>query len=105
MGGLSRGGKGWTDEQAQTNLQPANVLGGGRVGGGRVGGGVGGLSRGVDGWTDEQAQTNLPLQLLRSWALKFINVQVMSLTSSIYDHFIILPSSVTLTFNLRKPMF
>ena len=29
----------------------------------------------------------------------------MSLTSSIYDHFIIWPSSVTLTFNLSKQMF
>ena len=29
----------------------------------------------------------------------------MSLTSSINDHFIIWPSSVTLTFNLRKPIF
>ena len=29
----------------------------------------------------------------------------MSLTSSIYDHFIIWPSSVTLTFNLHKQMF
>ena len=29
----------------------------------------------------------------------------MSLPSSTYDHFIIWPSSVTLTFNLRKQMF
>ena len=29
----------------------------------------------------------------------------MALTSSIYDHFIIWPSSVTLTFNLREQMF
>ena len=29
-----------------------------------------------------------------------MNVQVMSLTSSIYDYLIICPSSVTLTFNL-----
>ena len=29
----------------------------------------------------------------------------MALTSTIYDHFIIWPSSVTLTFNLRKQMF
>ena len=35
----------------------------------------------VDGWTIAQAQTILPLQLH--------NVQVMSLTSSIYDYFII----------------
>ena len=35
----------------------------------------------VDGWTIAQAQTILPLQLY--------NVQVMSLTSSIYDYFII----------------
>ena len=34
-----------------------------------------------------------------------INVQIMSLTSPIYDHFIFLPSSVTLTFDLRKQMF
>ena len=53
-------------------------------GGGWVGGG--GMGGRKDGWTDEQAQPNLPLQLLQS-----INVQVMqvmSLTSSIYDHFI-----------------
>ena len=51
-----------------------------------------GVGGGVDGWTDEQAQTNLPLQLLQSWGHNsefMINVQVMSLTSSIYDHFII----------------
>ena len=29
----------------------------------------------------------------------------MSLTSSIYDHFVIWPSSVTLTFNLSKQLF
>ena len=34
-----------------------------------------------------------------------INVQVMARTSSINDHFIIWPSSVTLTFNLPKQMF
>ena len=34
-----------------------------------------------------------------------INVQLMARTSSIYDHFIIWPSSVTLTFNLPKQMF
>ena len=34
-----------------------------------------------------------------------VNVQVMAQTSSIYDHFIILPSCVTLTFNLPKQMF
>ena len=51
----------------------------------------------VDGWTIAQAQTILPLQLH--------NVQDMSLTSSIYDYFIIWPSSVTLTINLRKQMF
>ena len=35
----------------------------------------------------------------------WINVEVMARTSSIYDHFIIWPSSVTLTFNLPKQMF
>ena len=34
-----------------------------------------------------------------------INVEVMALTSSIYDYFIICPSSVTLTFNLPEQMF
>ena len=34
-----------------------------------------------------------------------INVEVMARTTSIYDHFIIRPSSVTLTFNLPKQMF
>ena len=34
-----------------------------------------------------------------------INVKVMALTSSIYDHFIIWPSSVTLTFNLPQQLF
>ena len=66
-------------------------------GGGR---GLGGGGR-VDGRTDKQAQTNLSLQLLRSWG----HVQVMARTSSIHDHFIIWPSSVTLTFNLREQMF
>ena len=59
-----------------------NVLGDG-IEGGR------GLGRGK--WTDrtnEQAQTNLPHQLLRSWGAKQgLNVRVMALTSSIYDHF------------------
>ena len=53
-----------------------------------LGGGGGG--GGVDQQTDEQAQTNLRLQLLRSLgALQCINIQVMALTSSIYDYFII----------------
>ena len=51
------------------------------------GGGWGGGWGGVDGRIDEQAKTNLPLQL-RSWGHNK-NVQVMALTSSIYDHFII----------------
>ena len=34
-----------------------------------------------------------------------INVEVMAPTSSIYDHFIIWPSRVTLTFNLPKQRF
>ena len=34
-----------------------------------------------------------------------LNIQVMARTSSIYDHFIIWPSSVTLTFNLPEQMF
>ena len=34
-----------------------------------------------------------------------INVEVMAQTSSIYDHFIIWPSCVTLTFNWPKQMF
>ena len=34
-----------------------------------------------------------------------INVEVMALASSIYDHFIICPSSVTVTFNLPEQMF
>ena len=43
--------------------------------------------------------------LLRSWGHNHtLNVEVMALTSSIYDHFIIWPSSVTLTFNLLKQM-
>ena len=33
------------------------------------------------------------------------NVEVMDQTSSIYDHFIIWPSSVTFTFNLPEQMF
>ena len=33
------------------------------------------------------------------------NVEVMARTRSIYDHFIIWPSCVTLTFNLPKQMF
>ena len=53
---------------------------------------MGGEREGVDGPT-EQAQTNLLLQLSYGPA------------SSIYDHFIIWPSSVTLTFELRKQMF
>ena len=35
----------------------------------------------------------------------YINVEVMARTSSIYDHFIIWPSSVTLIFNLSWEMF
>ena len=38
------------------------------------------------------------------WNL-YINVEVMARTSSIYDNFIICPSSVTLTFNLPEEMF
>ena len=34
-----------------------------------------------------------------------INVKGMAWTSSIYDHFIIWPSRVTLTFNLPEQMF
>ena len=34
-----------------------------------------------------------------------INVEVMSRTSSVYDHFIIWPTSVTLTFNLPEQIF
>ena len=34
-----------------------------------------------------------------------INVEVMARTSSIYDHFIIWPSKVTLTFNLLKQTY
>ena len=34
-----------------------------------------------------------------------INIEVMAWTSSIYDHFTIWPSSVTLTYNLPKQMF
>ena len=33
------------------------------------------------------------------------NVEVMAPTSSVYDHFIIWPSSVTLTFSLTKQIF
>ena len=50
--------------------------------GGRGWGGWGVGGR-VDGWTDEQAQTNFAFNFFD------VNVQVMSLTSSIYDHFII----------------
>ena len=49
-----------------------------------VGAGGGEWGVGVGGRTEEQAQTNLLLQLLQC-----INVQVMSLTSSVYDHFVI----------------
>ena len=53
-------------------------------------GGVSGGGGGVDGSIEEQSQTNLPFRLLRDWgASQCINVQVMSFTSSIYDHFII----------------
>ena len=38
------------------------------------------------------------------WNL-YINVEVMARTSSIYDHFIIWPSKVTLTFNLPKQTY
>ena len=34
-----------------------------------------------------------------------INIEFMAPTSSIYDYFIIWPSSVTLTFNLPEPIF
>ena len=34
-----------------------------------------------------------------------VTVKVMARTSSVYDHFIILPSSVILTFNLPEQMF
>ena len=34
-----------------------------------------------------------------------INVEVIALTSSIYDHFIIWPSTINLTFNLPEQMF
>ena len=34
-----------------------------------------------------------------------INVEVMAWTSSIYDHFIVWPSSMTLAFNLPEKMF
>ena len=34
-----------------------------------------------------------------------INVEFMALTRSIYDHFNIWPSSVTLTFNLAEQIF
>ena len=54
---------------------------------------------------------NLPEQLFQMnkctklfWNL-CINIEVMAQTSSIYDHFIIWPSSVTLTFNLPEQMF
>ena len=50
-------------------------------------GGVGGLGR-----IDVQAQTNLqfaPSTSSRLGAKQCINVQVMAVTSSIYDHFII----------------
>ena len=72
-----------------------------------VGGGGGGVGRlrgeEVDGWRDEQAKTNLPLQLLWSWAHNNA-LMYMSLTSWIYDHFIIWPSSV-IDLNLHKQMF
>ena len=69
------------------------------MGGGEVGRGEGGTGGGVYGWADEQTQINLPL--------KVRGITMHSCTSyvpdklNIYDHFIILPSSVTLTFNLR----
>ena len=66
----------------------------------------------------ETLTLNLPKQMFQMALLPFkqntcaklfwppcINVQVMAWTSSIYDHFIIWPSSVTLTFNLPIQMF
>ena len=52
----------------------------------------------------------MALQLLKNTCAKLflnphINVEVMAPTNSIYDHFIICPSSVTLTFNLLKQRF
>ena len=67
-------------------------------------------------WTSSVALTfNLPEQFFQMALLLFkenncaqlfwnpcINVDVMARTSSIYDHFMILPSNVTLTFNLPE---
>ena len=67
-------------------------------------------------WTSSVALTfNLPEQIFQMALLLFkenncaqlfwnpcINVEVMARTSSIYDHFMIWPSNVTLTFNLPK---
>ena len=62
---------------------------------GRWGGGV------VDGPMNSP-EPICPFNFFQVGVYQCINVPVMSLTSSIYYHFIILPSSVTLTFNLRN---
>ena len=61
-----------------------------------------GWRRRIDGWINERAQTHPfapstclklgaygPFNFFEVGRIKMINVQVMSLTSSIYDHFII----------------
>ena len=76
-------------------------LGGGGGGGGKGGGEGGG--RGGGDLSKCIFFTMDPNLTKKSWGHN--NVQVLSLTSSIYDHFIIWPSSVTLTFNVHKQMF
>ena len=51
--------------------------------------GVGGGGWGVDVRTDKQAQSNFPLNFFEIGGITMhtVNVQVMVLTSSIYDHF------------------
>ena len=58
-------------------------------------------------WTNIWNGTSAPQgEQLRHIFLKSMHyVEVMSWTNSIYDHFLILPSSVTLTFNLSEQMF
>ena len=60
------------------------------------------------GWMDGQINRPKPICPFSVFEVRGLTMrewQVMSLTSSIFYHYIIWPSSVTLTFNLRKQMF
>ena len=61
-------------------------------------GGRGGGGMGVDGRTDEQAKPICPLNFFEVGVITMHKYIVMALTNSIYDHSIISPASVTLTF-------